>query len=345
MVKVSVIVPCYNVEDWVERCLNSLVNQTLKDIEIICIDDKSTDDTLKIVKQFAKSDSRIKIIPHEQNMGVSAARNDGLKIAKGEYIGFVDPDDYVATDFYEKLYDKATETGANVISGTAVIIDVSTGSIATLRVKKNDKRIFLFSAFWACIYKKSFLQEFKLSFLNNLSFGEDSVFLANVCLNTQNIVFVEDAFYNYFYRRQGSLDSKNLSDSKAESLCNMCNVMEHLVDNSDLSDEDKSSFIYTYILSNVEYNLEKEVDTELYRRKMFNILVRINKKYNLKNEFMKKFGKTRYKFIKREYYAGFVSYKRHRIYLFGILPFVLVEKFDNKSLYKLFDLIPIIKIR
>lgn len=110
MPKVSIIVPCNNIEPWLGLCMDNLVGQTLDDIEILCIDDKSTDDTLKLLKQYAKKDERIKIISHKKNMGVAAARNDGLRIATGQYICFVDPDDFVDKDFYEKLYNKAIET-------------------------------------------------------------------------------------------------------------------------------------------------------------------------------------------------------------------------------------------
>lgn len=91
----SVIVPVYNVAGEIKRCLDSLLGQTLREIEILCIDDKSTDNSLEILRDYEKKDSRIKIIALEKNCGVSVARNQGLAIASGEYIGFVDPDDFV----------------------------------------------------------------------------------------------------------------------------------------------------------------------------------------------------------------------------------------------------------
>ena len=103
-IKVSVIVPVYNCEKYLKKCLDSLVNQTLKDIEIICVNDGSTDNSGRILEEY--TDSRIKIITKE-NGGLSSARNAGIAVAKGEYLGFVDSDDWVDLDFYEKLYNTA----------------------------------------------------------------------------------------------------------------------------------------------------------------------------------------------------------------------------------------------
>ena len=117
MKKVSVIVPVFNTGEYLGECLESLLHQSLDDIEIICIDDKSTDDTTTIVAEYAKRDKRIKLIKQRKNQGVSIARNTGLDAAKGEYIGFVDPDDYIDLNFYGKLYATATESGADIVKG------------------------------------------------------------------------------------------------------------------------------------------------------------------------------------------------------------------------------------
>lgn len=114
MVKVSIIVPIYNVEKYLAECIESLCTQTLKEIEIILVDDGSPDNSGAICDEYAAKDSRIKVI-HKRNAGVSAARNDGLAIATGKYVIFVDSDDYVPNDAYEKMYAKATETDADVV--------------------------------------------------------------------------------------------------------------------------------------------------------------------------------------------------------------------------------------
>ena len=114
--KVSIIVPVYNVEKYIEECLDSLVNQTLKDIEIICINDASLDNSLNILKNYKKKyPGLIKVIDLKKNVCLGGARNKGLDIARGEYISFVDSDDYVDVNMCEKLYNHANKHEADIV--------------------------------------------------------------------------------------------------------------------------------------------------------------------------------------------------------------------------------------
>ena len=113
MAKISIIVPVYNNEKFLEKCLNSLINQTLKNIEIICINDESTDKSLQLLEKFANIDKRIQII-NQTHSGPSIARNKGIKKAKGEYIGFVDSDDWVDLNFFEQLYINVKKYNADI---------------------------------------------------------------------------------------------------------------------------------------------------------------------------------------------------------------------------------------
>ena len=119
MAEVSIIVPVYNVEKYLERCLDSLINQTFKDIEIICIDDGSIDNSGKILDEYAAKDSRIKVI-HQNNAGLSVTRNNGMKIASGNYINFVDSDDWIDKDFIEKLYDAIIRNNADIAAASII---------------------------------------------------------------------------------------------------------------------------------------------------------------------------------------------------------------------------------
>lgn len=114
MVKLSVVVPIYNVEKYIGECIESICSQTLKELQVILVDDGSPDNSGKICDEYAAKDDRIEVI-HKKNGGVGAARNDGLAIAKGEYIIFVDSDDYVPAEAYEKMYNKAKETDADIV--------------------------------------------------------------------------------------------------------------------------------------------------------------------------------------------------------------------------------------
>ena len=119
--KISIITPVYNADLYLEECLNSLVNQTLEDIEIICVNDNSKDKSLKILQNFAKKDKRIKIINFDETSGQSRARNVALESVSGEYIGFVDADDFVDLDMFEKMYKKAQN--ADMVMCQAKVFD------------------------------------------------------------------------------------------------------------------------------------------------------------------------------------------------------------------------------
>ena len=110
---ISIIIPVYNVEQYLSRCIDSVINQTYKNLEIILIDDGSTDDSGEICDEYALKDNRIKVM-HKQNGGVSSARNEGLDISKGNYIGFIDSDDFIEKDMYEFLYDLLTKNNCDI---------------------------------------------------------------------------------------------------------------------------------------------------------------------------------------------------------------------------------------
>lgn len=214
-IKVSVIVPCYNVEEWVGQCLDSLVRQTMPDIEIICIDDKSTDNTLNRLKQYADTDKRIKIVCNTQNCGLSETRNHGMKCAKAPYIMFCDSDDWFADDMCEKMYDAVTTENADIaICGTEVIYE------ADYDRKSADDKYFAIShsgtlpltpdiqnTYSVCapnkIYKREIIQKYDVWFPRGLKY-EDNYFYHVYCLWVDSVAFVADKLYKY-RRRAGSI--------------------------------------------------------------------------------------------------------------------------------------------
>ena len=119
--KISVIIPVYNAENYLRKCLQSVCEQSLKDLEIICINDGSTDNSQEILERFAADDSRIRIIK-QSNTGLSATRNKGIFLAKGEYLGFVDADDWINPDFYNTLYSAADNKNADVALGGIICV-------------------------------------------------------------------------------------------------------------------------------------------------------------------------------------------------------------------------------
>lgn len=206
MTKLSVIIPVYNVENYLRDCLNSVVNQTLKDIEIICINDGSTDKSREILQEFADKDSRIKIIDQE-NKGQAAARNVGIKEAKGEFIGFVDSDDWLAADFYEKLYDSAIKFNADIAAGSIKrcfasgksedwIIYKNITFTNKLRKKFDLCKVPKFHYIWNKIYRRVPFLHSGVTFEEGIYF-EDLEFMHKVLCYLDNLVAVPDVFYYY----------------------------------------------------------------------------------------------------------------------------------------------------
>ena len=166
MPKISIIVPFYNTEKYIERCLTSLVNQTVSDIEIVCINDGSNDNSLEIVKTFANKDLRIKILEQE-NLKQGAARNNGTKIAVGEYIGFVDSDDWVDLDYFEKLYNAAKKYNSDIALATNVRIG-NGKTKKRLNIKKEEVKTNLQEKFDICSLAKNPCPTNKIYRLNML---------------------------------------------------------------------------------------------------------------------------------------------------------------------------------
>ena len=222
MPKISVIIPVYNVEKYLAECLTSVVNQTFKDIEIICVNDGSTDNSPKILEEFAQKDSRIKII-NQENQGMSCARNAGLAVATGEYITFVDSDDYISTDLYA---DMQKYLPAELICFNAKIFPMSEKyralqnyiqckfegeqSITEKIIKQTNIHI------WNKIFKTSVIRENNIKFPDGLYF-EDFPFMFEYLYSINTAKFVTGKGY-YFYRQQPNSIMKTCSPKSIHHL-------------------------------------------------------------------------------------------------------------------------------
>lgn len=228
MTKVSIIVPVYNVEKYLAKCLTSIINQTLKDIEIICVNDGSTDNSLAILNKFASKDYRIKVIDNA-HYGVAKTRNIGLQEATGEYIGFVDSDDYLDLDFFEKLYQVATENNSDIAVASIlkhkkffnrynakytkeeIAIDIQD------KIKLcGDKKHFFFYA-WNKIYKSSLIKG------NNISFSEgqiyeDVMFAIKALYYSNKIISVCKTKYHYVEHENSLTKYKDKTGEKEQDL-------------------------------------------------------------------------------------------------------------------------------
>jgi glycosyltransferase involved in cell wall biosynthesis len=228
--KVSVIVPVYNVEPYLRRCLDSLINQTLRDIEIICINDCSLDKSLAILKRYAKEDNRIKIIDLEKNQGVSVARNNGMKIAEGEYIGFCDPDDYVDLNFYEKLYKTAKFKNADIVKAARKILEIDSNAefieLFNNRLRKH-KGYFMYQ-FTTAIYRNELLKKHRIIFPIGIIVTEDLYFLTRAVITAKSVYVLNNTFY-HCVRRGNSANSETYNSEKMYSaLGNFCLILNRL---------------------------------------------------------------------------------------------------------------------
>lgn len=214
-IKVSIIIPVYNSEKYLRQCLDSVVKQTLKDIEIIVINDGSTDNTLKIIQEYATKYKNIKIID-KQNEGCYKARNIGLETATGEYIAFLDSDDYIESNIYEKLYLKAKQTNADIVSSNYYISQnnklkvVDFSSSAKLLEKSNNKvigakNIILDAIIWNRIFKRQMLVEKQITFHSDIYMADDAFFHIITMLNAEKIVYISDILYTYRILRKNSI--------------------------------------------------------------------------------------------------------------------------------------------
>lgn len=210
--KVSIIVPVYKVEKYLRRSMDSLVNQTLDGVEIICINDGSPDNCLSILKEYKEkySDKNIVIID-KKNEGVWKGRFDGIKAATGEYIGFTDSDDYITLDYAEKLYNAAKKNNADISVSGFYRVDTDTEHVYStemtgfegkhIDMKKNPEEILsINTALWNKLYKAEILKNMK-----NLEkpprILDDMMFLLLVYLNTNTIEFINDPLYYYMVRQ------------------------------------------------------------------------------------------------------------------------------------------------
>lgn len=223
-VKLSVIVPVYNTEKYLERCIDSIVNQTFKNVEILLINDGSTDNSIEICRRYEKNDERIKLI-NKQNSGVSETRNIGIENATGEFITFVDSDDEIALNMYEQMIGAANEKDADIVfCGFKKISDngISCENIEKLKeVAKGAIEPFFYSrdavmgSVWRAIFRREVVGD--LRFDKNIVYEEDKIFILNFLDKSKKIAVVED--YLYYYYTTGNIKKRyydNLFDNRKE---------------------------------------------------------------------------------------------------------------------------------
>ncbi|MBQ8931779.1 MAG: glycosyltransferase [Ruminiclostridium sp.] len=242
-VKVSIVVPVCNVENYLVECLDSVVNQTLREIEIICVDDGSKDSSLSILREYEKKDHRVKVIT-KPNSGYGNTMNVGMDMATGEYIGIVESDDYVERNMFQRLYDTAKKFDAQIVKSDHYIFSTRNGrknkTIQYLcppeyynKVINSElyKEIFDFSMMnWTGVYRTDFIRE------NNIRHNEtpgasfqDNGFWFQVMSLAKRVVMLNEAFYYY---RQDNPNSSINSKAKVYCICDEYNYIQSFIESN-----------------------------------------------------------------------------------------------------------------
>ena len=257
--KVSIIVPVYNVENYIKECLDSLIGQTMKEIEIILVDDGSTDFSGRICNQYAKEDFRINVL-HQKNSGQSVARNKGVNVATGKYIMFVDSDDYVVNDACEVLYNTAVKNNADVV--TADILNEKDMIFnSDFRKITDENKIINGNEFirqkiesgtydivpWLYFVKKSFIDTIELTFKEGL-FYEDQLWTMQLLSQTKSIIKIRYPFYFYRMDRPGSTTNK-MYLKKGTDAATICNCMSNYLNS--IEENDYKRYYHTILLMSV----------------------------------------------------------------------------------------------
>lgn len=288
--KVSVIVAAYNIEKYIQRCLESISFQTLKDIEIIVVNDGSIDSTLEIIENMANREDRIKII-NQQNKGLIEARKSGLNVANGEYVLFVDGDDWIEKNSLEMLYSNAKQNCSDIVMYNFFV------SSDTKREKRRViisdlcsddylENIFLnklIPSIWSKFIRLDFIRKNNVEFPSNISFAEDLATVSSLFMNNPRVSVLEKNLYNYYIREESITNTVN---NKVLELDRAFNFIEKLLKQKEVYSKYKYTYEYMIYLHMFDFwgsrywNI-KGIGDELFKKYIRrNINIKENKYIN-----------------------------------------------------------------
>lgn len=314
MDKISVIVPVYNVENYLQQCINSILQQTYHHLEIILIDDGSKDSSGKICDEYALKDDRIVVI-HKENGGVSSARNKGIEVATGKYIAFVDADDWIEPEMYEVMLQKLLDSNVDIVRCLQKTIyhnyvandDLYEEGIIDLSQSRNEiiENIFVNGktpSFFLMLMKKEILDSYQIMFDEDLILGEDLYFMLNIYLHANTLYLYNKYLYNYLIHENSAMNSKEKNKRMALNLRELFKKIKQLLIENNLYYQQIKSGVGNYFFYRLYMRCAKQVamekdktfiDTLFKNEEAIEIINNVNRK---KLSF---FGKTFYNFIKR----------------------------------------------
>lgn len=327
-VKISIIVPAYNVDNYISECLDSLVNQSLAEIEIIVVDDCSTDHTKSIIEEF--QDERIQLITLGKNRGVSYARNEALKVACGEYVMFVDADDKVSLDACERFFQFSQKYNLDIMRGSYssdenLFMRCGRTNEVILCVNEEMQRNYLaegyywgtkyknIGALWGGIFRKNIID--KIWFDENLSMGEDTSFIYDLFKQNVNALRIgtsEDVFY--FYRRdtvENSSTRNNLIKIYSDHVVQKIKWIELLHKANIMNDDLIAQLFMVYVFRIYSFFDKRDCECRQHRKLVYDVF---RDEYRIKRKILNR----NVKWSLRVFYAVF--------YLFPDLVYTLVLK-------------------
>ncbi len=244
--KISIIIPVHNAQEYLPKCLDSIINQTLKEIEIVCVNDSSTDNTGAILDNYQQKDSRIKIINTDCRCS-GGTRNRGLEAANGEYIGFVDADDWVDKDYFEKLYNTAKENSCDIAATSSVVL-IENGEEKSIKyvgatpadnpvntLEKKKKCIIATGICWNKIYRKDFLEKNNIHFIEIPTAAEDNYFSILATILSDQIIFINNT--TYYYNSVTTSQTKRLKTEKDFSITNIYKQILDIICNRNIDNQ------------------------------------------------------------------------------------------------------------
>ncbi len=286
--KVSVIVSAYNIEEYIEKCLLSIMNQTLYDIEIIIVNDGSRDNTLKKIKDIAKNDKRINII-NQENKGSIEARKAGLNIANGEYILFVDGDDWLEINALELLYENAINNNSDIVIYDAYLSyddrKENLNIISDNNIDENDyiKNLFLSKlepSIWSKFVKTDFIRTNNIRFPSDISYAEDLAAVSCWFMHNPKVTILNENLYNYYQRETSITKTKNtkaLEVDKAISFIKEILIEKNLY-NKYIAEFECLVYMHQFHYCFLDYANEEGLNIKLYEQyKRRNINIKRNK--------------------------------------------------------------------
>ncbi len=319
MVKVSIIVPIYNTEKYLKKCLDSLVSQTLKDIEIICVNDGSTDSSIQILEEYKNKDTRIKVI-NKENSGYGNSMNIGISSASGEYIGIVESDDFVKNNMFEDLYELAKNNDLDLLKSDFYYYTTKDNqSRKAGKIKKElQGKVFnigddpaivkMMPSIWSAIYKRTFLIENGINFLETPGASyQDTSFAFKALVSAERMMFTGEA---YLYYRQDNENSSVKSKEKVYAVSTEWDEISRFLDNNLSLKNIVNDYKLVAQFNGYRWNLIR-IDSQ-YRDEFIELFSKTFCEYYAKGEIREKFYK---KINKNEFQMLLNNKQKYRKYI------------------------------